>query len=583
MLWAELLMDTFAGAGVRRAVISPGSRSTPLALAAVRHPGLACTVVVDERCAAFVALGQARVTGTPSLLVCTSGTAGAHYLPAVIEASEANLPLLLLTADRPPELQQRGALQTIRQAELFGRFVRAALELGVPDAHPAALAGVRAAAAMAVQAALDPRAGPVHLNAPFRTPLEPQPDEGGEEEVKAQARRLLAAPVARARAPHRVAAPALVEALADACAAAARGVIVCGPGPVFQGEMREPVAALARRLGFPVAAEAGSQLRFCPHSPAPVPLELLVGSDMPEPDCVLVVGSWPTSAGWNSGLGGAAATRPWVVCEHGWVDPLNRAAGIVVGGVATTLRRVVARLGPGEPRDPSWLPAWSAAAAHVERVLDEAEGREQASGILSETAAVRAAVRVLPGGAWLALGNSLAIREVDLACPGRGVDLKVLTQRGASGIDGGVSAAAGAALAAGEPVMLVTGDVAFQHDLGGLATAAAVRTPLVIVVLDNHGGRIFELLPLLRGAISREEVEALFVTPQRLDIPLAVGAFGVPARRATTPAEVEAAVKEALASGGCTVVHAVIRAGDLRQRRRALKQAAQEGWRQARR
>lgn len=575
-------MDALARAGVRQVVVSPGSRSTPLALAARRHPGLACTVVADERCGAFVALGQARVTGQPSLLLCTSGTAGAHYLPAVIEASEANLPLLLLTADRPPELQQRGALQTVRQAELYGGFVRASLELGVPDAHPAALAGVRATAALAVQAAFDPRPGPVHLNAPLRTPLEPQPDDGGDEELTAQVRRLLSAPVARAGAARRVAAPEVLAALAEACAAAARGVIVCGPGPVSQGEMRDPVAALARRLGFPVAAEAGSQLRFGPRSPAPIPLELLVGPEMPEPDFVLVVGSWPTSAAWNRQLEHAGAPRPWVACEHGWVDPLNRAAGVVVGEVATTLHNVLERLGDGEPRDLSWLAAWAAAAAHLARLLEEAEDEERRNGTLSETAAARVAVRCLPEGSWLALGNSLAIREVDLACPGSGAKVRVLTQRGVSGIDGGISAAAGAALAAAAPVMLVTGDVAFQHDLGGLATAAGVRTPLVIVVLDNHGGRIFELLPLVRGAVSREEIEALFVTPQRLGIHLAAQAFGVAFRRVAAAGELETAVAEALGTRGCTVVHAVIHAGDVRERWRTLKEAAQAGWRRAR-
>lgn len=573
MVWAELLVDGLAAAGVRHAVISPGSRSTPLALAVARHPRIACTVVVDERCAAFVALGQARVTGVPSLAVCTSGTAGAHYLPAVIEASEASVPLVLLTADRPPELQQRGALQTTRQAGLFGGFVRAALELGVPDAHPAALAGVRGTAALAVQAALDPRPGPVHLNAAFRAPLEPLRERADDE-----AQRRSAAAAARAAPARRVAAPALLDSLADACAAAAHGVIVAGPGPVAQREARGPVAALARRLGWPVAAEAGSQLRFAASSPAPTPLELLVGPAMPEVEFVLVVGSWPTSMAWSRALASRTGTVVWVVCEHGWVDPLNRAAGIVAGDVTTALRGVVERLGSGEPRDPTWLPAWSAAARHVARVLEEAEAEERARATLSETVAVRAAVRALPEGGWLALSNSLAIREVDLACPSHGVTVNVLTQRGVSGIDGHVSGAAGAALATGEALLLVTGDVAFQHDLGGLATAAAVRAPLVIVVLNNRGGRLFELLPLVDGAVSDAEVEKLFVAPQGLDVIQAARAFGVGGERAVTAGEVEAAVRGALARGGCTVIEAVITAGDLRQRRRALAAAAQAGW-----
>ena len=184
IVWGELLLDALAEAGVRQVVVSPGSRSTPLVLAAARHPRLTTTVVIDERCAAFVALGQGRASGRPSVVICTSGTAGAHHLPAVVEASEAAIPMLLLTADRPPELQGRGALQTIRQAGLYGHFVRATWELGLPDPHPQALAGVRATAALAVHATLDPRPGPVHLNAPFRTPLEPQPRDASDAELE---------------------------------------------------------------------------------------------------------------------------------------------------------------------------------------------------------------------------------------------------------------------------------------------------------------------------------------------------------------------------------------------------------------
>lgn len=578
--WGELLLDALARAGVRQVVVSPGSRSTPLALAAHRHPHLTTTVVVDERCAAFVALGQARVTGRPSLLLCTSGTAGAHFLPAVIEASEASLPLLVLTADRPPELQGRGALQTTRQAGLYGSFLRASWELGVPDGHPAALAGARVTAAAAVQAALDPRPGPVHLNAPFRTPLEPQPEDPAEEALRNLVATFLETPVARAGPPRRRAASDLLEALAEACAAARRGIVVCGPGPLRQAEAAGPLAALAVRLGFPVVAEAGSQLRFCAPSPAPLPMELLAGGDTPPHDLALVVGSWPTSAAWSQVLTRPGNPRPWVVCEHGWVDPHNCAAGVVVGEVKETLRRVAERMASGEPRDGGWRTLWEETAALAARELEEAEEEERRGGRLSETAAVRAAVRCLPGGAFLALGNSLAIREVDLACPAPGAEIKVLTQRGVSGIDGGISGAAGAALAGASPLLLITGDLAFQHDLGGLATAAGVPTPLVILVLDNRGGRIFELLPVARSTVNEEELNSLFLTPQRLEVELAARAFGVAATTVTTAPELEAALSQALARHGCTVLRVVVRSDDRARRRQRLREAVQARWRQ---
>lgn len=577
--WGELLWDALARSGVRHVILSPGSRSTPLALAAYRHPRLTCTAVVDERCAAFVALGQARVTGWPAVVLCTSGTAGAHYFPAVIEASQANLPMLVLTADRPPELQGRGALQTTRQADLYGRFLRSSWELGVPDPHPAALAGLRVTAAMAVQASLDPRPGPVHLNAPLRTPLEPQPEDPDEDELRRQVTRLLASPVPRVAPAQRRAAPEALDALAEACASASRGVIVCGPLPPRQAAVRGAVTALRDRLGFPVMAEAGSQLRFCSPSPSPLPLELLAGADMPLHDFALVVGSWPTSAAWSEALTRRSAPRPWVVCEHGWVDPHNCADGVVVGEVGEALAGVVTRLGAGVPADPAWGALWAEVAAHGERVLAAVEEEDRSRGELSETTVARVAVRCLPEGGFLALGNSLAIREVDLACPASGVELQVLTQRGVSGIDGSISGAAGAALAAASPVLLITGDLAFQHDVGGLAVAGEVRTPLVILALDNRGGRIFELLPLAASAISPAEMSTLFVTPQRLDLALAARAFGVPSICARTVDELREAVAKALVTPGCTVVHGVIAPADRRQRRQGWREAAQASWR----
>ncbi len=580
--WGELLLDAFARAEVRQVVVSPGSRSTPLALAAHRHPHLTTTVVVDERCAAFVALGQARVTGRPSLLLCTSGTAGGHFFPAVMEASEANLPLLVLTADRPPEVQGRGALQTTRQSGLYGSFVRGFWELGVPDPHPAALAGVRAAAAMAVQATLDPRPGPVHLNAPFRPPLEPQPADPEDFELRRRVEVLLAKPVAQAAPPRRRASPELLDALAEAGTAAGRGIVVCGPGPLGLVAAAQPLTALATGLGFPVVAEAGSQLRLCRPSPSPLPMELLAGPEMPAHDFALVVGSWPTSAAWTQALTRAGAPPPWVLCEHGWVDPHNGAAGVVVGDVADSVQRLVERMGAGEPRDGRWRRLWEEVAACGAGVLEDAEEQERRSGRLSETGAVRVAVRCLPAGGYLALGNSLAIREVDMACPFSGVEIKVLTQRGVSGIDGGVSGAVGAALAGAAPLLLVTGDLAFQHDLGGLATAARVLAPLVILVLDNGGGRIFELLPLATSPVTEEEMHALFLTPQRVDVELAARAFGVAAASVTTVPELESALSQALTRPGCTVLRVVIDGGERRRRRQRLRETVQAYWRQVR-
>ncbi|HRI55183.1 MAG TPA: 2-succinyl-5-enolpyruvyl-6-hydroxy-3-cyclohexene-1-carboxylic-acid synthase, partial [Pseudomonadota bacterium] len=228
--WARLLLGSLAAAGVREVVVSPGARSTPFVCAAHAEPQLRCWDVIDERAAAFFALGQARVTGRPSLLICTSGTAGAHYLPAVIEAGAAHLPLLVLTADRPFELQDCGAPQTIDQIKLLGGHARRFFELGMPDPSDLSLRALRRLAAQAVLTTTWPTPGAVHLNARARKPLEPQSVHTSDEvALRARVDELLQAPLLRAYPPRAVPAPAGVAAAAQLCRSARRGLIICGP------------------------------------------------------------------------------------------------------------------------------------------------------------------------------------------------------------------------------------------------------------------------------------------------------------------------------------------------------------------
>jgi 2-succinyl-5-enolpyruvyl-6-hydroxy-3-cyclohexene-1-carboxylate synthase len=569
-LWASRLVDGLACAGVSRAVISPGSRSTPLALAAALHPGLTCNVIVDERSAAFFALGQARATCRPSALICTSGTAGAHYLPAVIEASAANLPLIAVTADRPPELHERGALQTIEQGRLYGAHVRSFLELGPPADDERALAGVRAAAAVAVARSLDPRAGPVHINAPFRAPLEPAaaPSAAGPTGAAPRFFQARRAPTADA-----------VRALAQACASARRGVIVAGPGRLGQAAARPAALALARRLGFPLLAEAASQLRFAGNEREVVGLfEMLVPAVAGEafrPDLVLQIGAMPTSVAWGRWLENDGAPERWVLAPHGWNDPANRAAGVIAAEVDLTLQALLPVLGDGVPADPGWAPWWRRAEEVVRAVLTEAEALESAAGHLSETAAVRAVLRAAPEGSLLAVANSLAIREVDLACPADIARVGVLAQRGASGIDGTISAAAGASSVARSPVTAVLGDLAFLHDVGGLAACRHAGGPLVVVVLNNAGGRIFDLLPVADGRIDQTVVEELFAAGQKADLAALAAAYGVGVGQAADVRGLESAVAQAHAAGGTWVVEAQISGAPVRQRRLDLRAAVQ--------
>jgi 2-succinyl-5-enolpyruvyl-6-hydroxy-3-cyclohexene-1-carboxylate synthase len=464
---AAELFAAFAAGGVTDVVLSPGSRSTPLVIGAAAS-GLRLHDVVDERSAAFFALGQARASGRPSLLVCTSGTAGAHYYPAVLEAELASVPLIVLTADRPAELQQCGAAQTVDQLHLFGRHVRLFLEIGDALAGDSPVIG--RIAAQAIAAALGAPAGPVHLDVRARKPFEPA---------------RLPVTVTAPRTPRVFAAvptpsEAAIDALADVCRRARRGVIVAGPANVAQREARAAVAALAAVTGYPVVADAASQLRRA----EAVGVEAILGVTA---DAVLQLGAPPVSAAWERWLVGLEG--PHVVIGDAsagvWADPAGSASLVIAADVGLTCARVAERLGGlREPHE--WTERWRSEAARVQTILEPMLAGDH----LSELGAARDVVEA--GAEQIVLGNSLPIRLADLVA--RAVEVPVLSQRGVSGIDGLVAGAAGAAQATGRSTALLLGDVSLLHDVGSLLVVG--DAPLVVVVINNDGGRIFEQLPI---------------------------------------------------------------------------------------
>ena len=559
--WSALLLDGLAAAGVTDVVVSPGSRSTPLVLAAHAHPRLRLWDAIDERAAAFFALGQARVSGRPSLLLCTSGSAGAHYLPAVIEADAAYLPLLVLTADRPLELQACAAPQTIDQIKLYGDKVRRSFELGVPDESEGALRGLRRIAAQAVLAAQWPTPGPVHLNARARKPLEPQPPVTPDEHaLAARAARLRAEPVALAPPPRTVPGADAIRAAAGLVSRHARGLIVCGPAPVAQAALRADVQALAARTGFVICAEAPSQLRFAPQPDGPAvrcdAFDALLRDTgfraRADVDCVVQIGAPPTSRGLELLFSRMDLPRV-VVAAHGWNDPHASAQQLLLGDVAASLQALIDALPPRPPAQSAWQALWARADAVAAGLIDSQLADERS---LSEAAAVRQVVRRLPAGSLLMVGNSLPVRAVDLWCAGGLADVRVLSQRGANGIDGLVAGAAGAAGSAGLPLTLLVGDVSFLHDLNGLWLARQIGTPLVLVVVNNQGGRIFEQLPIAKTADAG--VLARFTTPHALSFGPAAQLFGLPYAHATTGAALDAALDAAYAHPGCTLVEVAV-------------------------
>lgn len=524
--WCRQLIAGFAAAGVRQAVISPGSRSTPLALALLRQGGMDCRVILDERSAAFFALGLAKASGQPAIVVATSGSAPANWLPAVVEASRAAVPLILLSADRPPELHQCGANQTIDQVDLFGHQVRARHALAPPEAgfDPAWLQRL---AAQVVDQACWPLPGPVHVNQPLREPLLP----GAEVPAPGPG------PAPRRDRPPSRPAPETVAALA-ARLSGRPGAIVCGELPV-RPDLAPAVTALAGKLACPILAEPLSGLRFGPHDRSRICcryqgwLGHAAFGAAQRPDWVLRLGNFPVTRALQAFVAAPQAT------DHILVDPLPRwqdPANVVDRMVAADPAAVCAALNgqalAGAP--PAWMAAFAAAEAAVAARPPPAAG---------EGGHLQAVLGALPDRCPVFVGNSLLIRELDAFSGAGARTIEFFANRGASGIDGNVSTALGIAAERGRVVALL-GDLTCQHDLGGLAAAAGLDA--LIVVFNNGGGAIFAHLP----QAGLPEFEQAWLAPQRIDFAAAARTFGLAYRVAATPDATASAVAAALETGG---------------------------------
>jgi 2-succinyl-5-enolpyruvyl-6-hydroxy-3-cyclohexene-1-carboxylate synthase len=559
--WARLIFGTLYSAGISDLFISPGSRSTPFTWYALRTRGLGCHAIVDERSAAFAALGFARATGRPAALLCTSGSAPAHYFPALVEAALAFLPILVITADRPFETQHGGAAQSIDQTKLFGDHVRRYFELGLPDAAPSALIGLRRAVAQAVAISQGAVPGPVHLNTRARKPLEPRIAAGAEEAaLTANVSALLAEPLTRDVASLAVPDLATTHEIAQALVAARAGAIVLGPLPPARKAIAEPLGELAVALGFAILAEASSQVRFPlgEHALACPEFGWLLSSERSRrrhaPDLLLCLGAAPTSAGFEPWALESGAAR-YVLAEHGSPDPLGGARVIARGDLAAWLEALRREIASIRHRPDTAQRAFTSALLESGRICRELISEEAASEPgLAEGAAVACIARALPRGAQWMLGNSLPIRDVDAYVTGT-LDVVILSQRGANGIDGLISGAAGSALATGLPTLLLLGDVSLLHDLGGLAVARLPRTPLVVAVLDNAGGRIFDQLPVRDLYEDDPGLAQFWLTAPGCDLRYAARLFGLRYSSPTSDAELSTATREALQMNSATLLH----------------------------
>ncbi len=559
--WARLVIESFVQAGVSDAIISPGSRSTPFVLAALRHEGLRCTSALDERSAAHYALGQARATLRPSLLLCTSGSAAANYFPAVIEASESGVPLVVLSADRPPELLGCGANQTTDQIGLYGKHARFFANLGEPREDGRSLRSARRMVAQAVAEATGPRPGAVHINAQARKPLEPASVDA---ELRQRVDAVLEEPLTKVYRAHpleptlvETIPPLAIDAVVQAFDASQRPAILCGPADARNAMFVDALTELSTRSGAPVLAETSSQLRCWSGTEALGAFDTLWRTDRGRaslrPDFVLQLGATPVSTGWER-LAATESIRRIVVHPWEWADPTSNAEAIIaadIGSFITVLCRADFDVGR---RDEDFARRFRRAESIA---WETADGLiTEAGDALTEAGAVRAMFDALPDPSALVLGNSLPIRDVETWVPPSPKLLVVHTQRGVSGIDGLVSSAAGVASSVDGPTTLLVGDVSFLHDLNGLGLASRVEGPLVLVVINNGGGRIFEQLP-----IARERSASwfpFFTTPHGADLSAASATYGCTHRRATTVTELRDALDAAYERGGCTVVEAVV-------------------------
>ncbi len=527
---ASAFVEELARGGVRQAVISPGSRSTPLAVALWRQSEIEVTVIVDERSAAFFALGAAQATGIPVAMLCTSGTAAANLHPAICEADESAVPLIALTADRPPELRGIGAGQTIDQVKLYGASVRWFCEVGTHEADDAGLLHYRSVACRALAAAHGAvRPGPVHLNLPWREPLAPEPVEGAVTAgdplaLKGRDGRPLTAVTQIDLEPSQF----LLDEVAGHIGNAIAGVIIAGRQ--LDPELREPLCHLARVTGFPILAEPTSQLRCGPHDRSQVvtTYDLLLRDEhfarASTPDLALRFGEMPTSKPLRAWLAQSGADQLVVDPCGGWNEPTARAAALLRADPTELAAGWAARLESEERGAPQkWIDAERAARAAIEAELRGLDS-------LTEPGLHLALGGAHQDGDLVYTASSMPIRDQEAFLPATDADALFLCNRGANGIDGLISSGIGAAHASGRPTTIITGDLGLLHDLGALAALRDVSTPVRIVVIDNDGGGIFGFLPQAK-ALGDGEFEALLGTPRGVDIGKAADLFDLPHRR----------------------------------------------------
>jgi len=548
-LWARTICNELVASGIDAACVAPGSRSTPLTVAVSEHPAVRVFSHLDERSAAYFALGRARRTGRPTPLICTSGTAAANFHPAVIEANQSRVPMVLLTADRPRELQDSGANQTIDQEKLYGDAVRDYRTLPEPAPEARRLRSLRTTVCRAVAAATGTPPGPVHLNVPMSKPLEPTPVEGSvPDDLPVQAP--LGAEgrdgpmVTTTRGTGALSGEALselVRTIEDA-----RTLIVTGPanGPE---PSRAALADLVDATGAPVLADPLSGHRFGPHV-ADRPIcggydSYLDGVDWPDPEVVFRFGASPTSKTLRKWLASTDARQFVVDPAGGWREAEFTASDHLVTDPTRLAEDLAARL---DEEATAWTERFERAERRYWAVVAEAAETRFFEGSVAATVA-----RSVPDPATLFVSNSMPVRDLDRFGKPHDGDVTALGNRGASGIDGITSTALGAGSGTEDPLVVLTGDLAYYHDTNGLLAVGRCDVDATIVLVNNDGGGIFHKLPI-------ESFDPPFTdqfrTPHGLDFEPTAALYDLGYEQVPDAASLEAAIAASVDSEGTQIL-----------------------------
>jgi 2-succinyl-5-enolpyruvyl-6-hydroxy-3-cyclohexene-1-carboxylate synthase len=530
-------IDELVGNGVDEVVISPGSRSTPLALLFTHHPGVKTYINVDERSAAFFGLGIAKAKKKPVAILCTSGTAAANYYPAVIEARYAKVPLIVLTADRPHELREVGAPQAINQLDLYGKHVKWSVDMALPESSPDILQYAKASAARGAGLSLSAPAGPVHFNFPIREPLIPSLDEDLFSNTRREKR--VAGGVRGLSSEMR---DDLIRILKEK----QKGLIICGPG--LDAAAIDSITDFAEHHGFPIVADPLSQVRSGGHSKVNVIetydafLKIEEVKKVFRPEMIIRFGGMPVSKPLTLFLKGLSDLPYWVVSSgEEWQDPIARATDFIY----CDERLFCMDLKTGsENNESGWLQQWKSINDVSRSILQTGDQP------WNEGKAVKQLIEQLPDGSSIFASNSMPIRDIDTFFFNREGSVSVHANRGANGIDGVVSTALGMSTG-NTPMYLLIGDLAFFHDLNGLLIAKKYNLDMTIVVMNNNGGGIFSFLPQASDGTYFEE---LFGTPMDLDFSSAAAFYGAHYSLVKEESEFSEALKHARGHKGIRII-----------------------------